>query len=408
VSAFDVIIIGAGEAGVATALSLRGSGFNGSIKLLGGEQDWTYHRPPLSKGFLEGTEDRASIRSAGPEDFGALNVEASFGVSVERLDREAREVTIGDEVITYGHLVIATGSRNRSIADPSIAGILQLRTVGDAEQLRDGLRLHSRLVIVGAGFLGLEVASIAADLGLQVDVVELATSPLGGKVSSATVQAVESYLRSRGIQFSLGVGVDEFVHDCGQLTGVRLSDGRLLDTRLALTCVGVVPNMDLAQEAGLNVGNGIEVDEYLISTNDPHISVVGDVASYPATDGGRVRVESIANALAQAQCVAERLSGAPSSYSAVPWFWSVYGPHRLELVGLGTDIDEVIVHGDPLKQDFAAYCFLEGQLVRFESLNRPREHMKMRRAFERGYLPSAEEIGRPNFSLADWSLTPIS
>jgi 3-phenylpropionate/trans-cinnamate dioxygenase ferredoxin reductase subunit len=401
--AFDVVIVGAGEAGVTVALTLRAFGFAGSIKLIGDEA-FMYHRPPLSKSFLQGAEGLDDIRSVTVEDLSEQNIDTSVQTRVTAVDRVAKTVTTSaGDVIGYGHLVLATGASNRAIAGPEIVGVTQLRTVADGHRLREALLTHDRVVIVGAGFLGLEVASVAADLGLHVDVVELAPAPLGGRVSSATVQAVEQYLRSRGIRFALGVGVDEFIREGDQLVGVRLSDGSTLDTRLALTCVGVVPNVDLALEAGLDVNNGVDVDSQLRSTADPDISVIGDVSSYENHDGERIRVESIANATAMAQTVALRLTGsAASDFSAVPWFWSIYGPHRLELVGMAADVDEVIVHGDPLAYDFAAYCFKNGQLVRFESLNRPREHMKMRRSFERGVPPTPAEISDPAFSFVDW------
>lgn len=405
--AFDVVVVGAGEAGVTLALTLRAFGFSGSIKLIGDEA-FMYHRPPLSKSFLEGADGLDDIQSVTVEDLFEQNIDTSLQTSVTAVDRAAKTVTTSaGDVIEYRHLVLATGASNRAIADPEIVGVTQLRTVDDGHQLREALLAHDRVVIVGAGFLGLEVASVAADLGLQVNVIELAPTPLGGRVTSATVQAVEQYLRSRGISFALGVGVDEFVREGDQLVGVRLSDGSTLNTGLALTCVGVVPNVGLARQAGLDVGNGVDVDGQLRSTLDPDISVIGDVSSYQNHDGARTRVESIANATAMAQAVALRLTGsAPSDFSAVPWFWSIYGPHRLELVGMAADVDEVIVHGNPLAYDFAAYCFKDGLLVRFESLNRPREHMKMRRSFERGVVPTPAEISDPAFSFVDWK--PLS
>lgn len=405
---YDVIIVGAGESGVATALSMRSCGFAGTVKLLGADTNWTYHRPPLSKGFLMGTEDRDSIRSASADDFRDMSVEVSFGTRVHSIDRASKRVITAEQEIEYGHLVLATGAHNRSISDHPIDGLLQLRSVEDAEALRDALYEGSRIVVIGAGFLGLEVASAAADLGLEVEVVEFAQTPLGGRVSAATVQAIERYLRSRSIQFSLGVGVADFLQEDGHLSGIRLSDGRILRTEIAVACVGVIPEVSLAREAGLSVGNGIEVDEYLVSVTDPGISAVGDCASYPSGGGARLRVESIANALGQGDCVAQRLAGNAQKYSAVPWFWSIYGPHRLEIVGTGSEIDEVIVHGRPLDYDFAAYCFSNGVLKRFESLNRAREHMKMRRIFQRGHLPGPDDVGSPDFDLSGWPLQPAA
>ncbi|MDH6293241.1 NAD(P)/FAD-dependent oxidoreductase [Rhodococcus opacus] len=402
-----VVIVGAGEAGIGAALALRALGFSGSVRLFGKESEDPYHRPPLSKAFLDGTETEDGMRSARAEDFTALDLSVSLSTPVISIDRERRTVSTAAEEVEYDHLILATGADNRRMPGSDIDGVLGLRTIADARLLREALSTRRRLVIIGAGFLGLEVASVAADRGLEVEVVEAAQTPMGGKVSSSTTQAIEHYLRSRGISFSLGSGVAEFLQEDGILTGVRLADGRVIETDSLLSSIGVVPNVELAREAGLTVDNGIVVDDRLRSVDDPRISVIGDVASFPG-GGGRLRVESVANALDQAFSVANRLIGQDAPYRSVPWFWSIYGPHRLELVGIAVDIDEVIVHGDPLNYDYAAYCFHDGELVRFESLNRPREHMKMRRAFERGPLPSPSDISEPGYSLTDWKLAPTS
>ncbi|MFT3797495.1 NAD(P)/FAD-dependent oxidoreductase [Microbacterium sp.] len=403
---YDVVIVGGGEAGVGAALNLRSWGFTGSVLLIAGEAE-AYHRPPLSKGFIEGTEGREALHSASDADFAQMDLHTRFGARVTAIDRSRKVVLTDEGDVGYGHLVLATGARNRSLTDRDLTGLVQLRTVDDGQRLRDALRAHSSIVVIGAGFLGLEVASVAADLGLDVEVVEFAQAPLGGKVSAPTVQAIESYLRSCGIRFSLGVGVSEFLEEDRALTGLVLSDGRVIETSLALACIGVVPEVALAEAAGLKIGNGIETDEYLV-TSDPDISAIGDCASYPTRDGSRLRVESIANALGQADAVARRLAGTVEPYTAVPWFWSVYGPHRMEIVGVRNQVDEVIVHGSPLDHDFAAYCFYEGELVCFESLNRAREHMKMRRLFEKGTKPTPDIVGTRGFSLADWKPAPVA
>ncbi|MCG3753972.1 FAD/NAD(P)-binding oxidoreductase [Amycolatopsis sp. Poz14] len=398
---YDVVIVGAGEAGTATALGLAGRGFSGTVCVLGEEPGPSYHRPPLSKGFLDGSEDAGSIVHATAEHFRDAGAEAWFGVRAWGIDRAARVVSTAAGEVRYGHLVLATGARNRSVSSRPIDGVVQLRTVAEAEELRGRLAETDRIVIVGAGVLGLEVASVAAGLGVSVEVVEAADGPLGGKVSPATAQAVEGFLRSEGIRFSYGSGVARFRESDGKLSGVELSDGRVVETRLALVCVGVVPDTSLAVAAGLKTGAGIEVDEHLV-TSDPNVSAIGDSASYPDASGARVRTESIANALSQGSCVAARLCGGPAEYSAIPWFWSAYGKHRLDIVGSEPHVDEVIVQGDPLAQDFAAFCFAGGRLARFESVGRPRHSMRARRLFERGQVLTPAEVRAPGFDLAAW------
>ena len=309
-----VVIVGAGHAGVQAAVSLREEGFDGGIVLLSAEKDAPYQRPPLSKAFLKGEMEIHGLPLRAEAHFRERRIDLRLGVSATRIDRASRKVELSDGgTIAYGHLILATGARQRRLDAPGIdlEGVFALRDIADATQIRERLQAKPRAVIVGAGFIGLEIAATALSLGAEATVVEIAR-PMGRAVSPFMSDFFLKEHGAFGARFKLGVGV-------AAITGrekaetVVLTDGESLSADMVVVGIGVVAEDALARACGLECLNGIVVDEFL-KTSDPAISAIGDCADFPnAWLGFRTRLESVQNAVDQGRAVAARLTGKPKA-----------------------------------------------------------------------------------------------
>jgi 3-phenylpropionate/trans-cinnamate dioxygenase ferredoxin reductase component len=380
-TAGPVIIVGAGHAGFQLAASLRQDGFAERIALINDEGHLPYQRPPLSKAYLKGT--------GGPETLmfrpGKFYLDQSIELITDRavsIDRAARKLTLHSGAsLDYGHLVLATGARNRllDIPNANLEAVRYLRTLDESEALRHLLKPDLRVVVIGAGFIGLEFAATARAKGLEVDVVELAARVMARAVTAEISDYFQSRHTATGIRIHLGVQVTSIEADGARVTGVSVSDGRHIPADLVVVGVGVLPNVELAAEAGLPVASGIIVGEHLL-TADPNISAIGDCALYKSERfGGSLRLESVQNATDHARCVAARLTGHAKAYDGLPWFWSDQGPDKLQMAGLTTGYDRVVVRGDREQGQFSAFCYRDGHLVGIESVNRAGDHMFGRR-----------------------------
>jgi len=377
-----IVIVGTGQAAYQLASSLRGEGYAGPICLVGEEPHLPYQRPPLSKSFLNSDCEAASLTFQGEAYYAKHGVELVRRTRVTRIDRSGHFVETHDGArLPYSHLVLATGARNRQLpyASPGSQGVFSLRTLDDARGLRECLGNIRKAVVIGAGFLGLEFAAVAAGKGVAVTVVE-ATATLMSRVVSAPVgSAFQQHLESLGVQFYLGTMVNAIQRENERITGVEMSDGRVAEGEIVVVSIGVLPNAELAIEAGLATGNGILVNQHL-STDDPCISAIGDCASFPSRfTHAPCRLESIQNAVDQARCLARRLAGRDEPYDAVPWFWSDQGGLKLQIAGLSGAVDEVVLRGDAGARRFSAYCFSAGRLVCVESVGCPADHMAARK-----------------------------
>ena len=398
-----VVIVGGGQAGLQTAVSLREFGFAGPVTLLGDETALPYQRPPLSKAYLAGTTDEAGLVLRSGGFFAERDINVLTGEQIARIDREAGRVEgASGRVYPYVHLVLATGARNRML--PGEAGafgnVLYLRTLADAARLRAGLENAKRVVVLGAGFIGLEFAAVAAKRGLDVTVVEMAERPMARALSPAMSAFFTAAHEAAGVRFRFGAAVAGVTGENGTATAVRLADGQVLAADLVLVGIGVIPNAELARDAGLPGPGGIEVDETL-ATADPAISAIGDCAVHPSRFGAGMplRIESVQNAIDQGRCVARRITGHPEPYAAVPWFWSDQGPHKLQIVGLGAPGDEAVVRGDPGAGAVSVFRFRGDRLTAVESVNRPQDHMAARRVLARGASLTRQEAGDTGFDL---------
>lgn len=396
-----ILVVGAGHAGFQLAVSLRQAGFQGPIKLVNDEALLPYQRPPLSKAHLKGDGGEELILFRPRKFFDDQKIEliSDRAVAIDRAARAVRFASGGTQ--GYAHLVLATGARNRllDIPNANLEGVMYLRTFAESEALRKRIKVARRVVVVGAGFIGLEFAATARAKGLDVDVVELAPRVM----ARAVTPEISAYFQRRhseaGIRLHFGVSATEIEAENGVVTGISLSDGRRLAADLIVVGVGVLPNVELAAEAGLAVASGIIVDEQML-TDDPYISAIGDCALFASPRfGAPLRLESVQNATDQARCVATRLTGKPEPYDSLPWFWSDQGNDKLQIAGLTTGFDQVVLRGDPGQGAFSAFCYKDGHLIGIESVNRAGDHMFGRRLLGGHRSIAPEQAVDPNFDL---------
>jgi len=396
----SVVIVGAGQAGFQTALSLRQEGFSGKVVLIGDEPSLPYQRPPLSKAYLFGKVGLDALRFRQEKFYGDHRIEVRHDL-VAAIDRTNRSVILGSGTsVPYDHLVLAVGAHNRALPVPGaeLDGVLGLRTLADADALRARLKEAKNVVVVGAGFIGLEFAAVANTLGANVH--ELADRAMARAVTSEMSNLFADAHRSWGVHLEFRQGLSSIEGSQGKVAAVKTTHGGRLPADLVVFGVGVLPNVQLAAEAGLDVENGIRVDAHLV-TSDPAISAIGDCAQFPSLEaGGTVRLESVQNATDQARTVAARLAGKPARpYAAVPWFWTDQGDLKLQMVGLVQGCDETVVLGSAEAWSFSVLCFRHKQLIAVESVNRAADHVAARRLLARTSTLSPQEAATLRFDL---------
>lgn len=395
-----VVVVGAGHAGFHLAATLRQGGFGGGITLIDGQDRLPYQRPPLSKTYLAGRAAGAALPFR-PEDFyREEKIRLVRGDPCVEVDRARRCVTTaGGARIGYRHLVLATGARPIALPLPGIGleGVCQLRTWADADRARALLRAAGQVVVVGGGFIGLEAA--AAGYGAQVTVVEAAERLMSRAVSPLLSRYCLEVQRSRGVEVRLAAQVTALRGAAGRVGSVELASGERLPADAVVVGVGVRPNVELAEAAGLRVADGIVVNECL-ETSDPRISAIGDCCAFPGAAGGRtVRLESVQNATDQARCVAARLLGDRAPYRDLPWFWSDQGDLKLQMAGVGDRASQEIVYGRVDAGRFSVLRFRDGRLVCGESVNSVGDHVALRSLVAHGAEITPALVSEPGFDL---------
>jgi 3-phenylpropionate/trans-cinnamate dioxygenase ferredoxin reductase subunit len=403
--ATPIVVVGAGQAGCQTVASLREQGYDGRLVLVGAEPHLPYQRPPLSKGHLTAQVRRENLWLRPASYYAQHDIELRLSTVVTAVDRGARCVHLGSgELLPYGQLVLALGSRNRAlpIDGAELGGVVTLRTLDEADHVRDRLAMATNVVIVGGGFIGMEIAATAAKLGRRVTVIELADRLMGRVLSGPTTDFLVTAHRARGLDIVLGASVSRLDGADGAVTGVSTADGRRFPADLVVVGIGAVPNVELAVAAGLRVADGIVVDEFL-ATEDPSISAVGDCVRFPNpfAGGDLVRLESVQNATAQPRNLALRLAGGqPKPYDAVPWFWSDQADLKLQIAGLTAGHPTAVLRGSPGDERFSVFCFDDTDLLRgVESVNSPGDHMAARRLLSAGVPVTPERLRDPDFDL---------
>lgn len=381
------LIIGASHAGAQAAVSLRQAGYEGRITLLGEETVAPYHRPPLSKDYLSGERAEADILLRPEESYAAAQIDLRLGIRAGAIDRAAKTVqtTQGDH-IAYDHLVLATGARVRHlrISGADLPHVLYLRDTKDVDAIRARVEPGQRAVIIGGGYIGLETAASLRKRGMAVTLLEAQPRIL----QRVTSEQMSDFYRR--VHTEEGV---EIIEDClaSEITQadnglqVHTSCGRTFDAHLVVIGIGVIPNTELAEFSGLEIGDGIEVNGFC-QTSDPDIYAIGDVSHhYNPLYERHVRLESVPNATEQAKVVASHIIGKPKPYSALPWFWSDQFDLKLQIAGLSEGYDNIVVRGDPVgSRSFAAYYFRGDRLLAVDAVNAPRDFMTARMVLSKG------------------------
>lgn len=380
-----LVIVGASYAGTQLAASVRELGFEAPIVLLGEERHAPYQRPPLSKGLLTGKTSPDALALRGPDFFDTQAIDLRLGRRATALDLGTQALTLDDgSVLKYGSLALATGARCRPFPVPGseLGGVFNLRTLDDALRVSDALSSATRACVIGGGFIGLEVASALVARGAAVTVIESQPRLLARSFPPLMSDYLANAHRKRGMELLLGHGVRALSGSLGQVRHVELDDGRRINCDMVVLGIGVQPNIELAQQAGIACDNGILTDA-LGRTSAPNVFAVGDVANteLPAVPGGpaRMRLESIQAANDGARAAASALAGKPQAFEGVPWFWSDQHNLKLQMAGLPMPGDEVVIRGDQQTDRFSLFYMRNGAIVAAHSVNRPAEHMLSRK-----------------------------
>jgi 3-phenylpropionate/trans-cinnamate dioxygenase ferredoxin reductase subunit len=389
-----VVIVGAGHAGVQAAASLREEGYDGPVTLVGDEAELPYHKPPLSKTFIKDPAAQSQILRA--DLFYTNNrIDLRLGTSVERIDLGAKRLDLADgSHLPFDAAILATGSRPRvlKLSGSELAGVLSLRSVADARLIRDLSATTEDVAILGGGFIGLEIAATLSLGGRRVTVVEAQDRLLGRAVAPSISAHVRLRLEAMGIRVLTQTTIERLEGDNGHVAAALTSHGERLPAQMVIVGIGVVPNVELGEAAGLKLANGIAVNGSLRSSQ-PEILAIGDVASYRHLFSGTdVRLESVQNATDHARLAARSILGHDGHYDSVPWFWSDIGDMKLQMVGLTGASDSTVVVGDLADNKFSVYHYAGSRLIAIESVNRPGDHMLGRKMLGAGFSPRVETV----------------
>ena len=389
-----IIIVGAGQAGAALAAKLRSHGYEGPLTLIGEEPQPPYQRPPLSKAYLLGEMELERLFLRAPSFWDEQSVDLRLGATVTAIDRAAKTVTVDGVALPYDQLALTTGSRARRLPAAmggDLGNVFTVRTLADVDQMAPAMAPGARAVIVGGSYIGLEAAAVAAKMGLSVTLIEAAPRILQRVAAPETSAHFRTLHAGHGVTILEGIGLDRLT-GAGQVTGARLADGREIPADLVIVGIGIQPNAELAEAAGLAITNGIETDAHG-RTSDPHIWAAGDCASFPH-GAGRIRLESVGNAIDQAECVAENMLGVARDYVARPWFWSDQYDTKLQIAGLNTGYDRIVTrHGDEGAVSFWYYA--GDRLLAIDAMNDSRAYMIGKRLIEAGRSPAPVVIADP-------------
>ncbi|MFC4729269.1 NAD(P)/FAD-dependent oxidoreductase [Coralloluteibacterium thermophilus] len=376
-----VVIVGAGQAGAECAIALRQQGFDGRIVLLGDEGHLPYRRPPLSKAFLSGKSSQDALYIKSESAWDDLAIDCRPDIGVEAIDRGSRTLHLFDGTrIAYDKLVLATGGRTRTLSVPGAEhpNVFCIRTIDDVLALQEEFVPGRRLVIVGGGYIGLEVAAVAVEKGLATTVVEAEARVLPRVGCDLLCDFFAEAHRRRGVELRLGTGVHAFEGE-ERAEAVVLADGTRLPADLVVVGIGIVPNTELAAAAGLDVSDGIVVDAQT-RTSDPDIHAIGDCSYHANAFYGRsMRLESVPNAMEQGRVAAAVLAGKPAEHRAVPWFWSDQYDLKLQMVGLARDAERQVLRGSPEDGAFMVFHMAGDRAIAADAVNRPQEFALARR-----------------------------
>jgi 3-phenylpropionate/trans-cinnamate dioxygenase ferredoxin reductase component len=405
-----LLIIGASQAGVQLAISLRGTGFDEHITLLGEEDHRPYQRPALSKEFLQDKVDKENLIFRSQEYWDEHGIELVKGARIDRVDKneDGSGVAIATDGTRYPfrRLALAVGARARKLELPGadLDGVVYLRSADDALELKARLDDFQDAVVIGGGFIGLEAACSLHGLGKDVTVLEYGPRLVGRAVGEDTSEYFLQSHRARGLEIALNARMKRFIDDgTGKVAGVELQDGTVVDAQLVLVGIGVIPNTELAEQMGLAVDNGIVVDRHAVASDGTTVAV-GDVANMPnplpgAPAGERIRLESVNNAIEHAKIAAYSLTGRRQEYAGIPWFWSNQADLKLQIAGLTLGYDSTVVRRDDVKGKFSVLYYRDGQVIAADCVNAPLDFMAVRNALGKGQNIPAEAAADPAVQL---------
>lgn len=401
-----IVIVGAGQAGVQTAEALRSGGFTGTITLLGNEPHGPYHRPPLSKAWLAGDIDAEQLVMRAPEMLARKQIELRTGVQVMAIDRAAKTLTLSDgSALAYEGLVLATGSTPRTLTIPGAAApnVLPLRSRQDASAIAAELQAcianGQPLVVIGGGFIGLEVAATARKKGAIVTVLEAAPRLLGRVLAPMLSEWYAALHRGHGVQVELGIALETIETDAtGRAVAVHAADGRRFPAGLVIAGIGVMANDQLASAAGLACDRGIVVDA-CARTADPAIVAAGDCTARRLADGTLLRLESVNNATEQGKSAAAALLGVERPFTGTPWFWSDQYDRKLQMAGLSVGAESWALRGSPDAGPFSVWHYRAGRLIAVDTVNNAKDHLLSRKLLDAGLTPTREQVEDATFDL---------
>ena len=388
-----IVIIGAGQAGSSMAVKLRSLGFQGDVTLIGEEPVAPYQRPPLSKKYLLGEMSLERLYLRPPEFYAAQNINLRLGTKVTAVDTINKLVKLGDETLHYSHLALATGSKPRLLPTSiggALDGVFTVRTLADVNAMQTAFEQGGHVLVIGGGYIGLEAAAVAAKKGLKVTLVEMADRILQRVASSETSDYFRDLHTGHGVKILEGVGLDHLTGD-GKVIGAVLSNGHELNIDFAIVGVGILPNIDLIEGTGIALNNGIETN-CKGQTSIPDVWAAGDCASFPY-QGSRIRLESVPNAIDQAEIVAANLMGKEKDYIASPWFWSDQYDVKLQIAGLNAGFTKVIVRDGGAARSH--WYYRDGSLVAVDAMNDPRAYMVAKRLIEAKRNIDPEVVANP-------------
>lgn len=403
-----IVIAGAGHAAGQVVATLRQEEYDGQIVLIGDEPYLPYQRPPLSKKFLAGEmpPERLFLKPAGFYD--DPQIELRLDTTITAIDRAGKSLTIeGDDDVSYDKLVLALGSRARTLAieGTDLEQVHYLRTIDDVAAIRAEFDTGRRLVIVGGGYIGLEVAAVAHSLGLDVTVVEMTDRVMSRVVSPEISDFYQIEHTSRGVKFRLSTRV-RALQGKKRIKKVVLDDDEEIRADIVVIGAGIVPNTELAQQAGLDVSDGIVVDDRC-QTSDPDIYSVGDCTSHPnAIYERHLRLESVHNALEQAKTAAKNICGKQTHYNEVPWFWSDQYDLKLQISGLSDGYDEIVIRGNPADRSFACIYLRQGRLIAVDAVNAPKDFVQSKALIAAHAVIPIERLADADISLTDLAALP--
>lgn len=379
----SVVIVGGGQGGFQAAASLRAEGYEESITIIGEEPHLPYQRPPLSKGMLLGKQEERHAILRPVEFYQTQRIDLITGERVSAIEPSRVRLATG-ATVPYSKLILATGARNRPLTLPGAEHVCYLRTLHESAEVKRRMGEAQEVVVIGGGFIGLEVAAAARALGKTVTVMEAGPRLMARVVAPMVSEYFRAQHEARGVRVRLNAGMERVEKSAGELV---------------VAGIGVLPNDELARACGLVVGNGIAVNERL-ETSDPDIFAIGDCAEYPNPyAGARVRLESVQNAIDQAACVAKNITGKPTVYDAAPWFWSDQFDIHLQMAGLAPGYDQTVTRGDPATGKFSVLYYRDGLLKSVDSINRAAEHMTARKLIAARANVSPEQAADEGFDL---------